>query len=150
MEADIAYFVTYPCPQCRLELESEHGGWPGWLRCPACDTPSLPPDILFGHPATSRRVRGAGGKGEAMLFIGDDDPDGDTASNPSDLIGPPPSPVASGLRLVFLSGLMISLFILLIAYLDDNQFIGGVFGGLSFVFFLLLLRAPSRRRRRYD
>ena len=57
MDADIAYFVTYPCPDCRLELEAEHDGWQGWLRCPACGTPSLPPEILLGHPATMRRVK---------------------------------------------------------------------------------------------
>ena len=51
------------------------------------------------------------------------------------------------LRLVFVTGLVISLFLLLIAYLDENTTITSVAGSLSLVFFLLLLRIPARRRR---
>lgn len=145
MEAHIAHFVTYPCPRCRLELEVEEGGWQGWLRCPACDAPALPPEILRGHPATSRRVKAASGEFVPDLFTADGEED---PTDTDALLGPPPSPVADTFRIVFLSGLVISLFILLIAYLDDNSFIGGLFGGLAFIFFLLLLRVPSRRRGR--
>ena len=129
MDADIAYFVTYPCPQCRLELEAEHGGWQGWLRCPACGTPSLPPEILLGHPATMRRVRGIDerrrGPRDRRRRPGRiaERPD------PSALLGEPPSPMVSALRLVFLTGLVMSLFILLIAILDDNQLATSIFGG---------------------
>ncbi len=147
MDADIAYFVTYPCPNCHLELESELGGWEGWLRCPACGTPALPPEILLGHPNTRRRVREAQGDDQAVLAIGDEASANAPAADPSALIGPPPSTIVSVLRMIFLTGLVMSLFLLLIAYLDGNQRAAGIFGSLAVVFFLLLLRMPGRRRR---
>jgi hypothetical protein len=148
VDADIAYFVTYPCPKCRLELEAEHDGWQGWVRCPACGTPSLPPEILLGHPATMRRVRGLREDDDAVLMIGADAPDGATNPDTSALLGEPPSALVSSVRLVFLTGLVISLFILLISFLDDNQIVAGFSGAFAFIFFLLLLRLPDRRRRR--
>jgi hypothetical protein len=148
VEPDVAYYVTYPCPHCKLELEAEHGGWQGWLRCPACDTPSLPPDILLGHPATLRRVKYAGGDGHAFLALDDEAPDHDAAPTASDLIGPPPSSTTSSLRLLYLTGLVISLFILLVSFLDDNQIVTGSSATMALVFFLLLLRLPGRRRSR--
>src|SRR5439155_12967907 len=27
VDSEITYFVTYPCPRCKAELEAEHGGW---------------------------------------------------------------------------------------------------------------------------
>ncbi len=51
------------------------------------------------------------------------------------------------LRLVFLTGLAMSLFILLIAFLDDNQLVTAVCGAIALIFFVLLLRLPDRRRR---
>ncbi len=148
MDADIAYFVTYPCPQCRLELEAEHEGWQGWLRCPACGTPSLPPDILLGHPATLRRMRGLAGDDAAVLEIDSDPTEGSDTPDPAALLGEPPSAMVSSLRMVFLTGLAISLFILLISFLDDNQVVTGICGGIALIFFLLLLRLPDRKRRR--
>ena len=148
MDADIAYFVTYPCPQCRLELEAEHDGWAGWMRCPACGTPSLPPEILLGHPATMRRVRGLSRDDDAVLVIGADATDGPTNPDTSALLGAPPSALVSALRLVFLTGLAMSLFILLIAYLDDNQTATTIFGSLAVVFCLLHLRLPARGKKR--
>lgn len=147
MDADIAYFVTYPCPQCHLELEAEHGGWRGWLRCPACGTPSLPPEILLGHPTTMRRVRGLLADGAALKMPAET-PDEVRIPDAPIVISTPPSPLVGALRLVFLTGLVMSLFILLIAYLEDNQNAAGIFGGLAIVFFLLLLRLPGRNRRR--
>jgi DNA-directed RNA polymerase subunit RPC12/RpoP len=146
VESDIAYFVTYPCPRCKAELESQHGGWDGWLRCPACGTPALPPEILLGHPTTRRRVKEL--DGDDVLIITDDgySRDGAAAVDPAALIGPPVSPAVSAMRLVFLTGLVISLFLLLIAYLDQNQRVTTVAGSLSIIFFLLLLRMPGRRR----
>ena len=71
MESDIAYFVTYPCPRCKVELETHHGEWDGWRRCPSCGTPALPPEILLGHPSTRRRVKEIGE--EDILIIEADD-----------------------------------------------------------------------------
>jgi hypothetical protein len=148
VDADIAYFVTYPCPRCKVELESEHGDWQGWLRCPACGLPSLPPEFLLGHPAVRRRVRETGGGEAPIVIVADDAPDGAPASAPSSVIAEPPSTLANTLRLVFISGLVTSLFLLLIAFIDENHRAGYIFGALSVVFFLLLLRMPARRRGR--
>jgi hypothetical protein len=148
VDADIAYLVTYPCPQCRLELQAQHGGWQGWLRCPACGTPSLPPEILLGHPATLRRVRELAGADDEILVIGDDAAADDSRPSAAALIGEPPSALVSSLRLLFLTGLAISLFILLISFLDDNQIVTGTSSVLALIFFLLLLRLPGRRRSR--
>jgi hypothetical protein len=63
------------------------------------------------------------------------------------LIATPTSTLVSVLRMIFLTGLVMSLFLLLIAYLDQNQRATGIFGSLAFIFFLLLLRMPGRRRR---
>jgi hypothetical protein len=147
VDSEIAYVVTYQCPRCKVELEAELGGWRGWQRCPACGTPSLPPDILLGHPATMRRVREMGGDDAAIVGIGADDQDGITTPDRPDLIATPPSPLVGALRLVFLTGMVMSLFILLIAYLDENQSATGIFGTLAIVFFLLLLRVPAARRK---
>jgi hypothetical protein len=148
VDADIAYFVTYPCPRCKVELETEHGGWQGWLKCPACGTPALPPEFLRGHPSVRRRVREIGDGEAPIVIIGDDTPDGAPASAPSPKIAAPPSTLMNTLRLVFISGLVTSLFLLLIAYFDENQRATYLFGPLAVVFFLLLLRMPARRRKR--
>ena len=88
--------------------------------------PSLPPEILLGHPTTRRRVRDFGGD-DGLVIEADDDPrPGAPRTGPSILIGPPTSPAISALRLVFLTGLAISLFILLIAYLDENTQISSI------------------------
>jgi hypothetical protein len=147
MQSDVTHFVTYPCPHCKLELEADDAGWQGWSRCPACDTPSLPPDILLGHPATLRHVRVLGDDGDAFPALGVEAPDHDDAPTASELIGPPPSSTTSSLRLLYLTGLVISLFILLVSFLDDNQIVTGSSATMALVFFLLLLRLPGRRRR---
>jgi hypothetical protein len=148
VDADIAYFVTYPCPRCHVELEAEHGGWRGWLKCPACGMPALPPEFLFGHPAVRRRVRETGGGEAPIVIIGDDAPERAPSPTPSPVIGPPPSTLVNTLRLVFITGLVTSLFLLLIAFVDQNQRASVIFVALSVLFFLLLLRVPARRRTR--
>jgi hypothetical protein len=148
VDADIAYFVTYPCPRCKVELETEHGGWQGWLKCAACGMPALPPEFLPGHPAVRRRVREAGGVESPIVVIGDDAPDGPPATAPLPVIEAAPSTLVNTLRLVFISGLVTSLFLLLIAFIDQNQRASYIFGALAIVFFLLLVRMPTRRRRR--
>ena len=147
MDSDVSYVANYRCPRCGLGLEIELGGWHGWMRCPSCDTPSLPPEILLGHPDTLRRLTAAS-NGEA--------PFGDTNPMPPahpdrpaavDLIDEPLSSTISTLRLLFLTGLVISLFILLVSFLDDNQIVTASSAIAALVFFLLMLRLPGRRKR---
>ena len=140
------YFVPYSCPRCKAELEAQHGTWEGWLRCPACGFPSLPPEVVFGHPRTRRRVQGHDEEIE-MLTVASEEP---IASDRSPILESSPSTALSALRLVFIAGLVISLFLLLIFYLDQKQELTGVFGVLAFIFFVLVLRTPSRRMRYED
>jgi hypothetical protein len=140
--SEITYFVTYPCPGCGTELEARHGGWQGWLRCPVCGVPALPPEFLFGHPQTRRRVEGPHEDDDILVI--------DAATATPRVLAPTPlsgsSPV-SALRLIFLTGLILSLFLLLVFYMEQNKQTTAIFGFLSLIFFFLLLRTPSRRRR---
>jgi hypothetical protein len=135
------YFVSYSCPHCKAELEARQGGWQGWLRCPVCGVPSLPPELPPGHPGTPRRVRDA--PEDRGTMAADGAAEGDPEADRSRLTAPS-SPV-SALRLIFMTGLILSLFLLLIAYMDQNKQTTAIFGFLSIAFFLLLIRTPTRR-----
>ena len=141
MDPEIHYFVTYPCPHCKVELEAQHGGWQGWYRCPACGVPSLPPEFLLGHPLTRRRVPDPEADSDLMVMAAS------SASSPAvdrtERAGSssPTSPV----RLIFMTGFILSLFLLLIGFLEQNQQTTVIFGFLSIAFFLLLIRTPWNR-----
>ncbi len=147
MESHVTYFVSYSCPRCKAELESQHGTWQGWLRCPTCGFPSLPPELLFGHPMTRRRVLG---RDEDEAIPTEDMPLAPGALDRSPTIVPAPSAPFGVMRMIFLGGLVVSLFLLLIFYLDENPQFTGVFGATAIIFFVLLVRAPSRRSRYGD
>jgi hypothetical protein len=51
---------------------------------------------------------------------------------------------SSASRLIVTTGLIISAFLLLIAYLDRSSPKSAIFGCLTVVFFLLLLRTPRK------
>jgi hypothetical protein len=138
----ISYFVTYPCPSCKAELEAQHGAWQGWLRCPACGQPSPPPEMLFGHPETQRRMQGHDDDGPT--------PNDSIIANGPPIIASSRSTATSVSRMFFISGLVMSLFVLLIAYLDQNPQLTGTFGAMAIIFFLLLLRNPRRRGKDED
>jgi hypothetical protein len=146
VDLEITYFVLYPCPHCQAELEAQHRGWQGWLRCPSCGVPSLPPEFLLGHPRTQRRVQGADADQGAIATAAATEslPEPDRAQ-----VGGSSSPI-SALRLIFLTGFILSLFLLLIAYLDHNGQTATTFGFLSIAFLLLLLRSPGSRRTRQE
>jgi hypothetical protein len=141
VDSAITYFVRYPCPHCKAELETQHGGWQGWQRCPACGVPSLPPEFLLGHPMTRRRVGDS--IADRAAIVTNAAPEGSSASD-RPLLGGVSSPV-SALRLIFVTGFVLSLFLLLIAYMDQNKQTTAIFGFLSIAFFLLLLRTPKHR-----
>ena len=148
MESQVIYFVTYACPRCKADLEVQHGPWSGWRLCPACGLPALPPELLFGHPATRRRV--AGYEVEPEPLIEPSEPKKMEVLEPAPIVLVTPSSGFGALRVFFLVGLVISLFLLLLFYLDQNQEMTGLFGGLSFIFFLLLIRGPGRRSKDVD
>lgn len=146
MRAPSRFFVTYNCPHCGVTLEAEDDGWDGWRRCPACGRPALPPkpdpqlrrDYAFDLDARASAEGEPGADGSA-------DPIG---SDPENVLEIPAasSPVIGTARLIFKTGLILSLALLLIFYLDQNSTNATIFGALAVIFFLLLLRFPKKRR----
>jgi hypothetical protein len=143
VDAEITYCVTYPCPGCKTELEAQHGSWHGWLRCPACGVPALPPEFWLGHPQTRRRVEGAPEDPDVRVL----DPASETSSVRDPALATGSSPL-SAVRLMVLTGLILSLFLLLVFYMEQNRQATAIFGFLSIAFFLVLLRLPASARGR--
>ena len=52
---------------------------------------------------------------------------------------------SSASKLIVLTGLVVSVFLLLVAYVDRSSQSSAVFGFLTILFFLLLLRLPRGR-----
>jgi hypothetical protein len=142
VSADIVFVDSYLCPGCRVELEAGPRARQGWMRCPACGCPSLPPapaapptPPLFNH-----RPSGPAD----VLFISESGsrPLKDVALEPTD---ERPSRFTPG-RLMITTGLAFSLFMALLAYLDNRGMNLALFGVMSIVFFITLLRPVARRR----
>jgi hypothetical protein len=141
---DIVFIDTYLCPHCRSELEAGPEFWQGWLRCPACSRPSLPPSpVTLPH---LRRAQVRTSRPPDLLFISESGSrtiTADTEDNEPEL----PLPTRfSPARLVLTTGLALSLFMGLVAYLDSNTVNMAIFGFLSLIFFVMLLRNRTRRR----
>jgi hypothetical protein len=138
----IDFINSYSCPHCRAELETRFDSRQGWLRCPACGFASLPPE-----PVGFRASRPSGARAKVadeILVISDssDRPMGGDSLGPS---------VAGRLshatpaRLVFRTGLLVSLALAFIAFLDHRTTTMTIFGCLAIAFFFLLLRHASSR-----
>ena len=144
MNQDIAGIRAYACPHCHRLLEAGDEGWLGWLLCPGCGQPGLPPARLR-RPRPLRSRLPAEGR--------DNLPPGPTPEAPAFTNGPavlaPPlgrSPAASGAgRLIVRTGLVVSLVLLFFAYLERSTPNLAVFGFLTVVFFVLLLWLPRPR-----
>ena len=59
MAAPIMQIANYPCPNCHLPLEAKPGSWQGWLLCPRCGLPSLPPEHVLSSPRQPSAARQA-------------------------------------------------------------------------------------------
>ncbi len=133
--------AIYSCPNCRAELEADVNAWDGWLRCPACGRASLPPEPI-GLPR--------------------DDQSPAAASTTNGVPEITFAPVADGAvefpkvaagrmahtslpRLIFTTGLVLCLLLTLVSFIDVKPMRLGIFGFLSMVFFMLLLRTPRKR-----
>jgi hypothetical protein len=134
---------SFPCPSCHQELEVEDDRWHGWVLCPDCGSPGLPPvQLRRGR----RKLRAASG----------DRPPAEQAAASGVAIEPPsgtgrrgfgclvPPRVSSAPRLIFTTGLVVSAFLTLIAYLERSASNAIVFGGLSLACLLVLTRMPRR------
>jgi hypothetical protein len=76
-------------------------------------------------------------------------PEKGVGAPPPTLVSPtsfaPRQPPSSASRVIVSTGLIVSIFLLLVAYLDRSSQSSAIFGFLTVLFFLLLLRLPRRR-----
>ena len=138
MEATMS--PSYSCHHCHTLLRAGEDPWGGWLRCPECDRPGLPPHRVrvlktARHPATPLPPPGQESlkKSDGLL------------DEPAALIrpagfAPTPTPVSTAPRLIVSTGLFVSLFLLLNAYLDRSVQSMSLFATLAVVFLVILLR----------
>jgi hypothetical protein len=142
VSSEMVFIESYSCPHCRAELETGFGDWQGWQRCPTCGLASLPPATAGLHSA---RRPGAGSKTDDDILVISESPAKLADAEPAapDFSGRP-SHIGPG-RLVFRTGLFVSLGLMLIFYLDRKTMNAAIFGCLSVVFFLLLLRTSGSR-----
>ncbi|WP_165250737.1 hypothetical protein [Paludisphaera soli] len=143
--------VRYDCPHCRVGLIADADRWSGWRLCPACGKSGLPPARRAKRarllPA-NLPARGSGRRAEAWIASGDlVDPDHAAwqVGYARDL--PRPTPVSRVVTVAIAAGLAISVFLLLVAFLDRN---GTLAGGAGLAVLLLYwarvrLRAQARR-----
>jgi hypothetical protein len=141
--SEITYFVSYACPSCRTQLETRSTGWDGWLRCPVCKWPSLPPEVMVNRGESRRRV-GLQNVEDDVLVIAES-PEGarDPGSRPSAGFGR--SSHSSPARLIITTGFAFSLFLVLVAYLEERMGNVVIFTILAIGFFFMLVRAPRNR-----
>jgi hypothetical protein len=138
--------VEYSCSGCHRRLLAEDDGWLGWVLCPECAKPGLPPARLGRQrqpqrpalPAISVSPRAAG----VLDPISAEDHPAEFAVGSEPL---PARPVSSAPRLIVRTGLVVSLVLLLFAYLERSTPNAAVFGFLSVVFLVLLIWLPRAR-----
>jgi hypothetical protein len=143
MSSEISYFVSYACPNCRTRLEAPSTGWDGWLRCPVCKWPSLPPEIMVDHLETRRRTTRPNVKDAILVIPASLEGALELDSLATDSAGR--SSHTTPARLIFTTGFALSLFLVLVAYLDEKMGRMTIFGILSIGFFFLLVRSPRNR-----
>lgn len=143
MSDEILFIDTYTCPRCHAELETRFNEWQGWQRCPTCGMLTLPPEPpRLGVP---HQLAGRAKAGGDVLVISDLpgrflDPDQESPA----IVRPTHMSPA---RLVFRTGLLVSLGLMFIFFLDQKTTNTAIFGFLAVVFFILLLRLPKAGRR---
>ncbi|MDG3006767.1 hypothetical protein [Paludisphaera mucosa] len=138
--------VRYDCPHCRAALESVPGRWRGWLLCPDCGRPGLPPPPGLVLPPEELPESGAGLRAEQWIAAGDVPDEGWPRWSPGlPLPTPRPSPLTKAAQTAVAVGLALSLFLLLIGYLDQSPGMAVVAGLGALVCFWLRVRLGSRR-----
>jgi hypothetical protein len=142
VSSEIDFVATYSCPHCRADLETGFDAWQGWQRCPRCGLACLPPE-----PPGLRSARKPGTRpkvADDVLALSDSPDMLADAEAVAPVFGGRPSHIGPA-RLVFRTGLLVSLGLMLIFYLDRNTMNAAIFGCLAVVFFLLLLRTAGSR-----
>lgn len=143
--------VRYDCPHCRAKLEWIVGRWGGWVSCPACASPGLPPAPRLVVPTPRMVARegvraGAGLRAEQWIAAGDvPDPAWPSWSRGLVLPKPRTQQEPKARRAALAVGLAISLFLLLVAYLDQNTSLSGLALLVALVCFWGRMKLAERR-----
>jgi hypothetical protein len=141
VSSEMVFIDTYRCPRCRAELETHYDEWKGWQRCPTCGALTLPPE-----PPQLPSPRRSPDRSELQrdVMVISDAPD--LLMDPDQIAPAFVRPAhMSPARLVFRTGLLVSLGLMLIFFLDQNTTNTAIFGFLAIVFFVLLLRLSANR-----
>jgi hypothetical protein len=134
--------VSNSCPHCRAPLETRSDGWDGWRRCPVCQRVALPPEPV-GFRDIRQRPAVSNNDNATPAIAGL--PDGPMVLDDQQLAITLRSSHTSPARLIFTTGLVLSLVLALLAFLDLRPRTAGIFGFLVIAFFLMLLRTPRKR-----
>jgi hypothetical protein len=143
VSTEIDFIDTYVCPHCRANLVSGSTGWPGWQRCPVCGFASLPPGSRRYHSPTRKRADAAA---DQVDFATRDPAEDDLSrTDPMTTQVIVRAPHSSPTRLIFKTGLLASVALTFVAFLDHRTTHSLVFGSLAVVFLLLVLGGPGSR-----
>src|SRR5208337_1986402 len=137
--------VSYSCPHCQVLLEVPDKPWRGWVLCPDCGLPCLPPERLTLPHSRKRSVARQPQVPQDLV-----------PEQTGSLKEPAPmvklsvprarqSTSSSATRLIVSTGLLVSAILLRVAYLDRSSHSLAIFGTLTVIFLILLLRMPRRR-----
>lgn len=127
----------YACPHCHRALELAETRWRGWVLCPECGLPGLPPARL--RPSRPAEVPApSAAEPEASSPPTTDESPGARAAELA-LSDPRPATASSAAALILRTGLAVSLLLLLFAYLERSVLNAIIFGALTGLFAIILL-----------
>ncbi len=131
--------VAYPCTTCRAPLRFDWMQWRGWVRCPRCGVASLPPEPLEFDTDRDHGDASETGRGP------EPSPDhiGDSATRSAPVNESQPG----SYRGLLIAGLILRLFLALIAFLDGMSTADWIFRVIAVILAVLLFvrRKPSTR-----
>lgn len=143
MSTEIEFIDTYACPHCRANLVSGSTSWPGWQRCPVCGFASLPPESQRHHSPVQERADARAAQVDfAMRDPAEDDLSRTDPVTTQVIVRAHHS---SPTRLIFKTGLLASVALTFVAFLDHRTTQSMVFGSLAVVFLLLVWGGPGSR-----
>lgn len=143
--------VRYECPHCRAKLEWTIGRWGGWVACPICERASEPPTPRLVFPTPREVARegarpGAGLRAEQWIAAGDvPDVAWPSWSRGVALPRPRTQPEPRARRTALAVGLAISLFLLLVGLLDQNNQLSGAGAIAALLCFWGRIKLAERR-----
>ena len=155
-----SWLLAYPCPHCQIMLEPPEEPWQGWVRCPRCGQPGLPPKglqhaLVRKHTIGSVDRAASGTEGQSPVPLSSAPVTAPGAGSRPKESSWTPRPAGDGLSprssssawlLIAGTGLVVSAFLLLVAWLDRSLYSSVVFGSLTAIFLVALLSLPRKRK----